>query len=623
MTTARTPGMRAPLAWVMARLVAWLARLAETVRRLPASRRDVAALVALGLAARGLTAALLRHPGYLDAAYYTAVARNMAQGRGLTEDFIITYLTSPAQVTHPSNLWWLPGESLLLAPFFWLLGTHWWVAELPGVLLTGALPALGYWLGRDLLGTRRAALGAGLLTLASGFYYPLYDPLPDNFGLYAWAAGGALLLLAQGARGRPGRFALAGLCCGVAHLARAEAPLLLAIGGGLWLWARTSPPTPPLRREGSSNAGGARGASAGAAFPLGGVVAPTSGSPSPAAAGEGLGEGALTSAAPARDDTPVALPLWSLAAFFGGYLLVMAPWFARNLALVGAPLPPGGLQGAWLREYNDFFSYQKPITLATYLAWGPGPILGSKLAALALTAGQMAAVMSFALAPFALVGMWRLRRTVAAWPWLIYTIGAWLALALLFPFPAIYGSVLHSEVAVFPFLNVAAVAGLDAALEWIGHRTGADARRTASRQRVYLGASIALAAALSAFLVLSNAHDWDATATAYATAGHVIAADARATPPPFSGEGSGERSPIVMVADPANYYLDAGQRAIVLPDQGLATMAAAARRYGARYLVLEPVHSPAQDALWRGREASPLLTPLLREPGLQVYRWNW
>jgi hypothetical protein len=549
-------GLRSPLERLM---LQW--------RRLPSGRRDVAALVALGLLARGLTAALLRHPGYLDAAYYYAVAQSVAQGRGLTENFIITYLTSPAQVTHPSNLWWLPGESLLLAPFLWLLGTHWWVALLPGVLLTGALPALGYWLGRDLLGTRRAALGAGLLTLVSGFYYPLYDPLPDNFGLYAWAAGGALLLLAQGVRGRPWRFALAGLCCGVAHLARAEAPLLLAIGAGIWLWARRAGERPN---------------------------------------GEATG------------DALVALPLWSLAAFAGTYLLVMAPWFVRNLALVSAPLPPGGLQGAWLRGYNDFFSYQLPVTPATYLAWGPGPILGSKLAALAQTAGQVAAVMSFALAPFALLGMWRLRRRVAARPWLLYTAGAWLALALLFPFPAIYGSVLHSEVAAFPFLNVAAVAGLDGALDWIGRRSGADARRTAARQRVYLGASIALAAALSAFLVLSNAHAWDATAASYATAGHLIAADARAHPP---ANPSG--APVVMVADPANYYVDTGQRAIMLPDQGLATMAAAARRYGARYLVLEPAHSHAQSALWQGRESSPLLTLLLREPGLRVYRWNW
>src|SRR5689334_9037452 len=102
MTTAQpTHDPRSPLERSLERPRLWW-------RRLPTGRRDVLALVALGLLARGLTAALLRHPGYLDAAYYYAVARNVAQGRGLTEDFIITYLTAPAHVTHPSNLWWLP-----------------------------------------------------------------------------------------------------------------------------------------------------------------------------------------------------------------------------------------------------------------------------------------------------------------------------------------------------------------------------------------------------------------------------------------------------------------------------------------------------------------------------------
>jgi hypothetical protein len=78
-----------------------------------------------------------------------------------------------------------------------------------------------------------------------------------------------------------------------------------------------------------------------------------------------------------------------------------------------------------------------------------------------------------------------------------------------------------------------------------------------------------------------------------------------------------------MVADPANYFVDTGQPAIVIPDQGLPVMLAAARRYGARYLVLEPVHSPAQDALWSCRQRTPLLTPLYAGPGLRIYRWNW
>jgi hypothetical protein len=557
MTAARVSAAPRLLVGVPRRLWSW-------ARRLPVARRDLALLVALGILARALTAALMQHPGYLDAAYYYAVARNVAAGRGLTEDFIITYLVPAPQVVHASNLWWMPGASLLLVPFFWVLGSGWWVAQLPNVLLTGTLPALGYLLGRELLGTRRAAVGAGLLTITSGFYYPLYGPMPDNFGLYGWAAGGALLLMTQGTRGHPRRFALAGLCCGVAHLARAEAPLLLLIASVVWVWAR---------RKG-------RG----------------------------------------------ALPMWSLAALVGLYLVVMAPWFARNLLLVGAPLPPGGLQSAWLRDYDDFFSYGLALTPGSYLAWGIGPILGSKLAVLGVTARELAAVMDFVLAPFALLGIWRLRRHLAALPWLLYTLVAFFALDLVFTFPALYGTVLHSEVAVFPYLNVATVAGLDAAVDWLGrHATGAEAaRRAAERKRVYLGMAVALSALLSTFLVLANAHAWDATAAAYARAGHIIAADA-AHAPAHQGRGASGagQDVVVMVVDPANYYVDTGQRAIMVPDQGVPTMAAAARRYGARYLVLEPAHSPAQNALWSGTERTPLLTLLWSGPGLKIYRWNW
>jgi hypothetical protein len=552
------------------------------VGRLSIAQRDVLLLVGLGILARGLAAALIHQPGYIDAAYYYAVARNAAAGRGLTEDFIITYLVPAAHVTHPSNLYWMPGASLVLVPFLWLFGGAWWAALLPNVLLTGTLPALAYAVGRELVGTRRVALGAGLLTLTSGFYYALYDPMPDNFGLYAWTAGGALLLMSQGTRGRPGRFALAGLCCGLAHLARAEAPLLLVVAAAVWWWTRRPNPVPiSVASEG------------GAALPS-----------------------LRTGRGP--------LPAWSLAALFALYLLAMAPWFVRNLLLVGAPLPPGGLQTAWLRSYNDFFSYGLMPTPSTYLAWGILPIVGSKLNALASNAAELAAVMEFVLAPLALLGAWRLRRAAAALPWLLYAASAYLALSLVFTFPGANGGVLHTEVAALPFLNVAAVVGLDSVIDWLGRKGGAAAARAAERKRVYLGATVALSVLLSAFLVLANAHDWDAGAAAYAHAGRVVAADAATHALPLQAKGAeGLSQPVVMVEDPSFYYVVTGQLAIVIPNQGLATMQTAARRYGARYLVLELLHSPAQNDLWSGREHTPLLTLLWSGRGVKVYRWSW
>ena len=63
-----------------------------------------------------------------------------------------------------------------------------------------------------------------------------------------------------------------------------------------------------------------------------------------------------------------------------GYLLVMSPWFLRNMAAIGSPLAPGGVRTLWLREYNDLFLYPATdITLERFLAQGWGEILRGKL----------------------------------------------------------------------------------------------------------------------------------------------------------------------------------------------------------------------------------------------------
>src|SRR4030065_282935 len=45
----------------------------------------------------------------------------------------------------------------------------------------------------------------------------------------------------------------------------------------------------------------------------------------------------------------------------------MAPWFARNLAEVGAPLNPGGVRVLWMLGYDDLFSY--PASLLSIGRW--------------------------------------------------------------------------------------------------------------------------------------------------------------------------------------------------------------------------------------------------------------
>ncbi len=540
-------------------------------------RRDYLLLLALGLLVRGITAALFDQPGYIDAAYYYDVAKNIATGRGLTEDFILTYLTPASSVVHPSNLYWMPLASFIIVPFFLLFGVSWHVAQIPNVLLSGSLPVLAYWLGWEMFKSRRYALGAAGLSLCAGFYYPLYFVFSDNFGLYAWTAGLALLFMGQGAQGNSRRFALAGLWIGLAHLSRADAPLLLVIA--LLVFA-----TSQYRAwRGHANKTQATSANAPAA----------------------------------------ALPWSSLAGLLALYLLVMAPWFARNLLIAGAILPPGGTQTIWLTTYNDFFSYGKDLSAQSYLAWGWGNILLSKLRALGQNGFAILAILEFAPAPFAALGLWRLRRSQTALPFLLYLGLVYFGLSLVFTFPSQRGTLLHSFIPLLPFLSLATILGLDTVIDWLARRRPGpfSHQRATSRRRVYLAATILLSAVLSIGVLAANMQTWDITYHLYQQAGKIIARDYRSSAGKKNGQdASTSVLPITLVTDPPDYYLATGQHAIALPDQGIPVILQAADRYAAGYVLLETLHSQAQDALWDGRDHSPRLLLLWSTPTARLYR---
>jgi 4-amino-4-deoxy-L-arabinose transferase-like glycosyltransferase len=540
-------------------------------------RHDYLILLAVGLLARGITAMLFDQPGYIDAAYYYDVAKNIATGHGFTEDFILTYLTPAASVVHPSNLYWMPLASLVIVPFFLLFGVSWHVAQIPNVLLSGTLPLLAYWLGWDLFHSRRYAIGAALLTLCAGFYYPLYFVFSDNFGIYAWTVGLALIFLAQGAQGRPRRFALAGIWIGLAHLARPDAPLLLVIA--LLIFAVT-------RYRARSAAGKKAG----------------------------------------QKETSGVLPWSSLAALLACYFVVMTPWFVRNLIVAGAILPSGGTETIWLTTYNDFFSYGKDLSPQSYLAWGWGNILLSKLRALGQNGFTILAILEFVPAPLAAIGLWRLRRSLQALPFWLYLILLYLGLSLVFTFPSQRGTLLHSFTPLLPFLSLAVILGLDTTIEWLARRRpGPFAEQRASgRRQVYFVAAIVLSGILSVSIIISNAPTWDTAYHRYQQAGQIAARDYISNVEDHISKNGQIASkgdlPIVMVSDPPDYYLATGQHAISIPDQGIPTILQAAARYGASYLLLESLHSQAQDALWSGAERSPRLTLLWSAPAIQLYR---
>ena len=489
---------------------------------------DLALLVSLALAVRALTAWPMQRPGYMDAAYYVDSALSLHEGSGFSLPVIWNYLEDPAGIPHPSHLYWMPLSSILAYLSFSLFGPTYHAAQAPFVLLSALLPALSYLVAYDVAHKRRHALSAGLFTIFSGFYMA-YWVTPDAFAPFAVAGALCLWSLGRGLeRGQALWFAVAGACAGLAHLARADGLLLVGVAL-LFGFAGIARRCLQQRRDVHTRWG-------------------------------------------------------SFLLFVGVYVLVMGPWFVRNLTVVGSPLSTASVQTLWLTDYDDLFSYGKPLTMGAYVAWGWGNILLSKARALWLNAQTLfAAGWMILLAPIGLIGAWRLRRRLAYQPALLYGVLLYAVMSLLFTFPGWRGGMLHSTVALLPTLYGAAMEGLDACIAW-----GAARRRhwrVDQAQRVLGGGLVGLAVLLSAWLYLQGVdrfrgeHRYQEVAAWMRGNLPLARADADADVP-------------VMVNDAASFYYHSRLPALSIPNADLDTVLAVMDRFAVEYLLLDGNYVP-------------------------------
>jgi hypothetical protein len=474
----------------------------------------------LSLIIRLLTALPQHAPHSMDEAYSYINAVTLAKGEGFVEHFIWNYLNPPQTVTHPGNLYWMPLSSIIAWAGLIVGGTSYDSAQWGFILLSALLPPLGYWMAWQISGLRRHAWVVALMMLFSGFYFFMW-PTIDNFTPFALA--GSLCLFAAWPALEQKRLSwafLAGVMAGLAHLTRADGPLLLLVIG---------------------------------LIALSGLLLP----------------GKVFS-------VKLTLPqgLKALALIGAGYLLVMGPWFMRNLALVGAPLPPGGAKTMWLRSYDDLFSYGRDLSWQSYLAWGVGPILQSKGWALGQNLQHILAEpgMIFAL-PFAIVGWWQLRRHLLFQTTALYLGLLFLVMTLVFTFPGPRGAIFHSAAAALPFMFIAAITGLDATVEAIARRRST--WRAATAKTVFSAGFVGLALLLTLMIYTTRLN---------------LSADPANAHYPALVAALPEPEATVMIGNPPAWLFYGGERAIVIPNEPIETTLLVADRYGATYLILDKNH---------------------------------
>jgi hypothetical protein len=268
-----------------------------------------------------------------------------------------------------------------------------------------------------------------------------------------------------------------------------------------------------------------------------------------------------------------------------GFLLIMAPWYARNLFAFGSPLAAGAARTAWLTSYDQLFAYSAGgISFGAWLASGWRAIAGARLAALGQNLSSAVIVEGFVvLTPLIIWGglkKFKLPAVRAA-------IGLWmaifLAMSLVFPFSGARGGFFHAVAGLQTMAWALAAVGQAAFVEWGAARRGWNATKAL---RIFAVAVLAVAAGLSAYAATARLPVWNVSAQTYTALGERL------------DDLGVSRDAIVMVNNPPGFANAAHRSAIVIPDGGVGESLAAARRYGASVLLLEANHPAGWDTVY-------------------------
>jgi hypothetical protein len=491
-------------------------------RTVTATLRVSAVMFVAGLAARVATALPFPQPGYPDAVYYMAVARRLASGHGFTIPYIWSFvdvggrLPAAGVLPIPSDAHWMPLAAIVQVPFIWVLGPTWLASSLPFWLLGALAVPITYLLGMDAGLGRRVSLAAAALMVVPGAAAP-YLSQPDNYSLFMVLAVLALWLCVRGAAGDRRAFALGGVVVGLAMLARTDGALLgvpFAVAFGRDQWVRWR--------------GSARG--------------------------------------------PDRIGWRPAIACFGLFLLVMAPWWIRDLSLFGS-ISPSSSSGRiiWIRTYDEQFSVGQPSTPATFFSQGLGPLIASRIGGLGAAIEVIGGTpLLFFLVPFMAIGAWLHRADAAFRPWLIYGLTFLVFSALVFAVHLPYGMALHSGMALVPQAYLLTVIGIGAAVSWVAaRRPHWDAPR-ATRNFTLMAIAVAWLAGVGATWRLASTWQGEADYRTALLDAHPVPATDR-----------------MMSPDPGAYWYRWGITGVPTPYDPLDVVRQAAALYDVRWLVLE------------------------------------
>lgn len=473
-------------------------------------RTDRYFVMLLLIAAMAAVYGLNWQPVFADAFYHYNAALQIASGNGFTDHYLWTYIGAPDHLPAPSHLYWMPGTSLLAALGMQIAGLNHQAAQIGFAICLWIAGITAYVLAQRLGLARWQMRLSAFSVICGGFFLPYWGQM-DTFSPYAAAGGLALLCMGVAAGGQRRLILLwsaAGMLAGLGHLLRNDGLLLLLTGWTVLL------------------------------LPIGQAL-------------------------------PLRRRLLCAAVLTAAYLLVMAPWFWRNLQQIGSVLPAGGTQSAWFTEYDDLFNYPADSSMQAYFADGGVRFWQSRLDAIfganGLILNFVAVEGAIVFAPFILIALWKRRGDALLRPVWIYALGLHVAFTLIFTYPGLRGGLFHGAAALVPIWAALGWAGIADVVKWAAARRRWQVRTALP---VFSGGALLILVALSLSIALPRLRY--TVPPVYAALQDVIPA------------GS-----VVMANDPAQLYYYTGLSGVALPNETPDVALEIARRYGVGYLLLQ------------------------------------
>jgi hypothetical protein len=465
-------------------------------------------------------------PGHGDVSAYFNVARSLVEGRGFSLDYISGFWGRPEGLPTPSNLWWMPLVSIIAAIGMWLGQPDYASAQIATTCFSSLLPWIVYLLGRDIFESRRTGLIGALLSTT--FFLFLGQPsAPISASPYVVLVPLTLWLCLHVAE-RPRLLLAAGAALALTQLTRTDGLLLLgSILTGLLLQPR-------------------------------------------------------------RTDAPRNLMrCFGLLAL--GYVLVICPWWLRNLSEFGTLQPSVSARALFMHSYSDWTALPESVNLQNWLQDGWQPILAGKakvgLANLeALLTGMTSGAFQQTLAwnSLAVTGLMVLswiglpgsfrRRFLPIW---CFALLAWLFYSVAFSVVG-RGSFRSAMYGLYPFQLICAGRGLEYIAGWLAARAP-----TNWRERV---CTTVLVGSVALFML---GHYQFASKSLYLK-GQAISQRAqfyRALESQLL-QPLGLQDAVFMTTDVHEFHALLRRPCVQLPSEDAATILSTARRLGVTHLLL-------------------------------------